>query len=243
MEMALRSQKIIGLVLGAVWSLAAQPFEFAVLHDHAIRDRPGRLRIADDGVSYTETQGNPGHVWSWKWEDIQQLSLSEDRVILLTYEDSKWRLGVDREYCFRFSEGPSVAELYRFLQGRLDQRLVAKLAEEVSRPLWEIPAKLRGRLWGSHGALVVGEDRIVYRTPQRRRSRTWRYMDIDNISSSGPFELIITTFERSRAHYGNRKAFVFQLKRPLSEACYDDLWRRLRALPSRAAGGVRRQRE
>ena len=46
-------------------------------------------------------------------------------------------------------------------------------------------------------------------------SRTWRYQDIENISSSGPFQLTITTFERAKTHYGDLKGFNFELKRPL----------------------------
>lgn len=218
--------------MGAAWTLAAQPFEFAVRHDHAIRDCPGHVRITAEGVSYNEFKAKPKHAWNWNWDDIQQLMLSEDQVAIVTYEDSKWRLGLDREYTFRLSERRDVQDALRYLQSRLDRRLVAAVAQEVAAPLWQMPVKLRGVLWGSHGTLVVGEDRIVYKTSQRHHSRTWRYTDIDNLSSSGPFELTITTFERSRAHYGSRKAFVFQLKQPLPEARYDELWRRLDAAVS-----------
>jgi hypothetical protein len=37
------------------------------------------------------------------------------------------------------------------------------------------------------------------------------------------------TFERARTHYGNRKGFNFQLKQPLAEERYTQLWRRLNA--------------
>jgi hypothetical protein len=75
--------------------------------------------------------------------------------------------------------------------------------------------------------LEVGTDAVVYRSADKAGSRSWRYEDVDNISSSGPFELTITTFERDRADYGSRKGFTFQLKRPLDEAKYNDLWLRL----------------
>lgn len=87
--------------------------------------------------------------------------------------------------------------------------------------------KRLGRIRGSEGALLVGADRIVYRTSRQGDSRTWRYSDIENISTSGPFQLTITTFERDKFHYGNYKGFNFQLKEALDEARYDELWRRL----------------
>jgi hypothetical protein len=90
-----------------------------------------------------------------------------------------------------------------------------------------VPVKRLGTIRGSEGVLRVASDRIVYSTDQEGQSRTWRYQDIDNISTSGPFELTVTTFERSQRHYGSRKAFNFQLKQPLEEAKFDHLWRRL----------------
>jgi hypothetical protein len=51
--------------------------------------------------------------------------------------------------------------------------------------------------------------------------------DIDNVSSSGPFDLTITTFERAKLSYGDRKAFNFQLKQRIDERQYEALWRRL----------------
>ena len=51
--------------------------------------------------------------------------------------------------------------------------------------------------------------------------------DIENISSAGPFELTITTFERAKTHYGDLKGFNFELKQRLEEARYNELWLRL----------------
>lgn len=211
-----------------VFAAAAGTFEFSVRHDHAFRDRPGVLRISSDGVAYAETakKGKSGHSWSWRWEDIQQLVLAEHQLTVVTYQDSKWRGGVDREYTFRVTDRRNFGEAYSVLMQRLGQRLVAALADSEVRPLWQVPVKLLGRLWGSEGVLLVAGDRLAYRTAKPGKSRTWRYADIDNISSSGPFELTVTTFERSKFHYGNRKAFNFQLKAPLDEARYNELWRR-----------------
>ena len=50
------------------------------------------------------------------------------------------------------------------------------------------------------------------------------YDDIENVSTTGPFELTITTHERDRSQYGSIRAFTFQLKRPMTDRQYDDLW-------------------
>jgi hypothetical protein len=116
---------------------------------------------------------------------------------------------------------------YQVLKTRLDQRFVAAIADSPSTMLWEIPAKHLAGLGGDEGVLQVGTSEIVYRSAKKGESRTWRYEDIDNIASSGPFEFTITTFERAKLDYGSRKQFTFELKQRLEEARYNDLWLRL----------------
>jgi hypothetical protein len=65
---------------------------------------------------------------------------------------------------------------------------------------------------------------VVFRADAPQQSRTWRIGDIDNVSSSGPFDLTITTFERAGTSYAGHKDFHFALKRPLAEAEYNALW-------------------
>ena len=161
------------------------------------------------------------------YQDIQELKLSADKLTLVTYKDRKWRLGLDKEYEFTLTPGQSFSEAYALLKDRLDQRFVAAVADEQIQPLWEIPVKLLGRVTGSEGVLQVGADRIVYKTTKKGQSRTWRYGDIENISTSGPFQLTLTTYERAKAHYGNLKGFNFQLKQALDEKRFNLLWRRL----------------
>ncbi|MBI3698392.1 MAG: lytic transglycosylase domain-containing protein [Acidobacteria bacterium] len=113
------------------------------------------------------------------------------------------------------------------LENRLERRFVAGLVEKAASPLWEIPAKHLLRFEGTEGVLSAGEDRVVYKSDRLGDSRTWFFSDIDHISRSDLYELTITTYERARSHYGDRKDFNFRLKQPISEQQYDDLWRRI----------------
>ena len=133
----------------------------------------------------------------------------------------------DREYEFGLVSDKTFEDAYLFLKGRLDQRFVAEIPDHVSNVLWEIPVKHLLRFGGDEGTLQVAEDEIVYKSAKSSESRTWRYRDIENVSTSGPFQLTITTFERAKTHYGNLKGFNFELKQPLEEAHYNDLWLRL----------------
>jgi hypothetical protein len=228
---------LIGLALLAPASFA-QDLRYDVWHGHSgpphikKAGNMGALTITDAGVSFEEAyrngkKPNHPHAWSWDYQDIQQLKIAPKSLTVLTYKDNKWKLGADREYEFDLVGDKTFDAAFQLLKGRLDQRLVAAIPDRLSNILWEIPVKHLLRFSGDEGVLQVGPDAIVYTSADKADSRTWRYEDIENVSSSGPFELTITTFERAKTHYGNLKGFNFELKRRLEEAQYNELWLRL----------------
>ncbi|MBI4442588.1 MAG: hypothetical protein HY649_04360 [Acidobacteria bacterium] len=236
LEMAVRTQKAMGLIaVVALWAVQAayaqQEFHYEARHDHWLKACKGTLRIDEQGVSFLEV--NKGkkekdlHRWQWSYQEIQQLELAPNRLRVLSYKDNIWKLGADREYEFEVPSGALADEAYAFLRDRLDQRFVAVLADAEVVPLWQVPVKRLGRIAGSEGILVVGENRIVFRSDEQEESRSWRYADIENVSTSGPYQLTITTFERNKFHYNNLKQFNFALKQPLGEDRFNDLWRKL----------------
>ncbi|HLM99317.1 MAG TPA: hypothetical protein VK335_08560 [Bryobacteraceae bacterium] len=233
-----RAIAFIGGLLLLQAMFAQQSFQYEAWHGHS---RPphirkagglGTLTISDTGVSFQEkyrdakTPKHP-HAWHWDYQDIQQLKISPKTVTVLTYKDNKWKLGADREYEFDLVSDDSFENVYQVLKARLDQRFVAVIADRPATVLWEIPAKHLTGFGGDEGVLQVSANEIVYKSAKKGESRTWRYEDIDNVSSSGPFAFTITTFERARLDYGSRKQFNFELKQRLEEARYDDLWLRL----------------
>ena len=195
------------LILAATLASAAQ---FAVRHEHLRQGCAGVMTVDENGVRFT---GAKKHAWSWKYEDIQQLRLSPESIYILTYKDSKLRLGKDREY--NFTGKIPAEELYPLLKDRMDQRFVAAVGQASGAVSFSLPVKHLRPIVGSEGTLAFGADAIVYSTPAKAESRTWRYSDIENIGSSGPFQLTITTLE---------KGFTFQLKQPITEARYNQLW-------------------
>lgn len=237
--MALRSEKATRAAIVTALALAPalfgqQELRYNVEHGHGMWwDGSGTLVVTEYGISYQETSKKKDkrpeklHHAQWDYEDIQQLYISPQRLTIVTYKDRKWLLGMDKQWEFKLPSVETFNAAYDLLKDRLDQRFVAAFAEREVRPLWEIPVKLLGRIRGSEGILEVGPDRIVYRTDAKNQSRTWRLEDIENVSTSGPFQLTLTTYERAKSHYGNLKGFNFQLKRALSERQYSQLWRRV----------------
>ena len=222
---------ILGFLLLGTPLVAQEDLVFEVRHDHSIRSCTGTLRFTDQAVIFQQVKNGKQekdlHRWEWTYEDIEQVWISPDKLVVLTYEDQKWLLGKDKQYEFTVRNAEHFGSAYGALKGRLDQRFVAAVAEENVKAVWQVPVKQLGRIRGSEGMLIIGEDRIVYKTDAQGKSRSWRYSDIENISTSGPFQLTVTTFERAKFHYGDLKGFNFQLKQRLNEDSYNDLWRRI----------------
>ena len=228
--MAFRSKAQTGavLILGlSASSFAAEPLAFEVRHRHLRHGAVGTLRVADGRLTFEEGGKHKTHSRQWRFDDIQQLTLSPVAVRILTYEDSHLKFGHDREFVFDRLPEDLAAKLYPVFSRRLDQRFVAAVADNQVGALWEVPVKLVRLTGASQGAIVVGADHIIYRTESPEQSRTWRIKDIDMVSSSGPFDLTITTFELAGSNYAGHKDFHFALKRPLAEAEYDGLWQRV----------------
>jgi hypothetical protein len=225
--MALRIEKAIGSLLILCGAAFAQPFTYEVRHRHWHGGAAGALRISQDSIAFEENSKGGNHSREWKYEDIQQLSLSASELRILTYQDRKWQLGRDRDFVFERLPEHFAQLAYGLFRRRLDQRFIAELADVDGTVLWRTAAKLRHGLGGSEGALRIGEDRIVYETSSSGESRTWRFTDIDNISAAGRFELAITTIELSGWRHAGPREFRFQLKQALSESRYNELWRKI----------------
>ncbi len=235
MEMAHRSQKAIGIIAALLaLPLCADELTYKVRHERLWKDQTAELSFNGHGVTLRRVDLKPSkkpskpQVSEWPYDDIQQIVLSPQKVILLLYRDrAPWLLGVDKEYELRLAPGQDLKPLYGMLKDKLDKRLVAAIADPDIAVTWEIPAKRLGLFKGAEGVLKFGPDALVFETPSKNQSRTWRMQDIDNVSSSGPFELTLTTHERAVTHYGSRTVFTFQLKRPLETKRLDLLWKRL----------------
>ena len=233
--MELRSQKatlalLAGLAPRAAALFAQQEFRYDVRHDRFGTRRAGTLVVGEKGIFFQETAAKAKkhlRAWQWEYREVQQLKITPKSLTVLTYKDNKWKLGTDRGYQFDLLEDKTFEDAYNLLKTRLDQRLVSAIPERPAVLLWQVPAKHLLRFGGSEGVLEFGQAAIVYDSSNENDSRTWRYQDIENISTSGPFQLTVTTFERARTHYGDLKGFNFQLKERLEDDRYNDIWLRL----------------
>jgi hypothetical protein len=219
--MALRSEAQIGalVMVGLCAPLLAADAPYEVRHRHLHGGTTGVLRVADDAISFQEAGKHKDHSREWRFAEIQQLTLSDRTLRVLTYEDDAVKFGRDRRFVFDQLPEGMAAQLFPLFSRRFDQRFVAALAESAGAAEWRVAARLLRNTGGSQGEIAVSADRVVYRTAAPEQSRTWRITDIDNVSSGSPFDLTITTFEAAG------RDFRFQLKRALTEGEYNTLWR------------------
>ena len=193
-----------------ILSATAWAQQFPVRHQHWNGFCTGTLTVGADGIRF---KGPKGRAWNWAYADIQQLTLSRGSIHILSYKDNSWMLGNEQAYTFT-GEFPTEA-LERQWSAKLDQRFVAavSLEDAAGPPDFQFPVKQLALTKGTQGLLTFGANAVVYDTPAA--PRTWRYEDIQFISSAGPFQLTITTLE---------KQFNFQLKQAITESAYNQLW-------------------
>jgi hypothetical protein len=205
MEMAIGKIAICLILSSVAWAQ-----QFPARHRHRNGFCAGTLTVDENGIRF---KGPKGHAWSWAYGDMQQLTLSRGSIHILSYKDSSWRLGSDVAYTFT-GEFP-IAALERQWSAKLDQRFVAAVSLEDASglPDLQFPVRQLALTKGTQGILTFGANAVVYDTPLA--PRTWRYTDIQFISSAGPFQLTITTLE---------KQFNFQLKQAITEPTYNQLW-------------------
>jgi hypothetical protein len=222
----LRGCFILGVTLVPLAS--AQTYTYEVRHRHWRGGTMGTLRISPDSLSFDE-HGKKREADSrrWTYEEIQQLTVGASEIRVLTYEDSKWQLGRDREYLFDRIPSSLAVEVYPLLTRTLDQRFIAAIADRQPAAEWKIGAKLTGNTKGTMGTLAVSSDLIVFDTKQPNEARSWRISDIQNVSSSGPFDLTITTGEKTGVFRGGDRQFHFQLQQAISDDRYSALWRKI----------------
>jgi hypothetical protein len=213
------------LMLCLTPSALAQSYEFRVERDRILRDRQGKLIISPEKIEYRADR--EGESRAWRYDELRQIKVeSPRRIELVTYEDQKWKLGLDRVFKFKILEGEITPAISALLAERVARPLVTSVAPAPeSEAVFQVPVKRLHRFGGRIGSLKIYDDRIAYEEQDEpESSRFWRYGDIQNFSQSDRFRFEIVTFEDK---FGGPKAYNFQLREDLPVAAYDYVWTRV----------------
>ena len=218
------------LLLSLLGFFAAPLFSAQVLdvrHDHdPWGSCQGQIRIDDEGIRYEANK--PEHSREWTWLDIQGFDRrSPDRFSVLTYEDLRWHLGLDRHFNFTVLPGQSGLDESTFQI--VVERLARPATDRIPRPLeaeYEVAVKHLHLFGGCEGTLKFGPEWIVYATKHEEDARSWRRDQIANVWSSNSFELELRILEENRRAFDKATRFTFQLKEQIDLTYYETLRRK-----------------
>jgi hypothetical protein len=165
----------------------------------------GRSKSAKAGVRFA---GPKGHAWQWKLDQIRQLELAPDRIVVV---ELRKRQAAGDGTPLRIQRRGSGGRTVCAAQGPHGPAAGGRAgAAAAGSAIWSLPVKHVGRA-GSLGTLELTAETIAYRTQAKDESRTWRYTDIAGISSSGPFQLTITTLELRAGAIRRAQGFQFRI--------------------------------
>lgn len=204
---------------------AAQSHEFPVAHEHTLRSCRGKLVITPERIEY-QTEHRE-HARTWRYTDLRQIKVASPKQLeLVSYEDQKWRLGLDRIFKFKLRAGELTPALSSLLLERATRPLVTSvLPANEDAPAFETPVKHLHRFGGCLGTLKLYPDRVVYESQEMPSdSRYWRYGEIQHFSQSERYRFELVSFE---SKFGGPKAYNFQLREALPAPAYDYVWARV----------------
>lgn len=220
-------------------------FTYQVAHDHRIGRNTGELLITANGFEYRGTgKDEARHSQTWRDDDLKRIELKPREIRLTAYEAARYplvpkqvpyskggkelRIGSEREHVFQLTEGEITPEVVSLLLARFPRPLASSVLPAESAAgalLFEIPVFHRQRQGGAAGVLRVYQQHVVFAAEKPEASRFWRYQDLRDIGRLGRYGLEIATYEKQFAADG--KSYIFDLKRPLTEAEYEKFWARV----------------
>jgi hypothetical protein len=177
----------------------------AKLH-RAVGSEKGDLLVGANGIEF---RSGKGQTLKLSYLEMQTFHLSPHSLVIETYQNRRKHMpGVER---LRFEMTESVSP-----------QVAADLAKEVQRPSQNavpdpaaqgivIPAHHRSLAGGTNGILRFRDGGIDYVTGAPDDSRSWRWADLQTLSSPDPYHLLA---------FGYRDTYSFDLKELLPQSLY-----------------------
>jgi hypothetical protein len=214
----------IGFLIALANMASAQEFTFPVEHNHTFKSCKGDLIINGEGVEYRTTHKE--HARKWTYTDIKMITLvSPTQVTVLTYESRLLTLGRDETFQFKVLKGELSKEVNDFLLAHVSRPLATSFVKSEENSQYAIPVRHRQSFGSDQGKLKVYSDGIAYESVSTKRSRRWRWADIQSISRMGTYQFSVTTYEPKLG--GPTKTYNFDLKERMEDTMYDYLWARV----------------
>jgi hypothetical protein len=214
------------LLLLAAPALCQDVFE-ATLERPLWLKKTGELRFAAEAVEFQPKGAD--EPLRWEHGDIQLFDrVSRTELRILTYEDSKWKLGRDRELRFSVTSGEISDELFERVRAKLHRPANDRVLGNLAEPAHRLAVKHLHPLGGCEGELLIFEDHIVYDSRDERHNRDWVLGEaVEGVWSSDAYELEVHVREPRAGRPGEMRVWRYQLKQRLDQELYERLKRQL----------------
>jgi hypothetical protein len=171
----------------------------------------GTLILNATGLGFRPVKGGPS---KWPFEEIQTLDVGSRRLVLTSYERrGRLRLGV-RHYRFDLQDGIPPGVIAALIE-KVGKPARNRVPDPASPAFGSIQAHHHTPRGGSNGALRLRDGGVDYITSRNNDSRSWRWADIEVLSSLEPYHLVLS---------GRLETFSFELKEPLRPELFNRLW-------------------
>ena len=222
----------LGLSLQTGWAIQP-PVTWEVKQDRLWGKRSGVLTLEATRIVFQpkDDQETP---LRWHWHEIQELRIDgPQKLQIRSYRDVWWRGNRDRWLSFELQQGELTEEIADFLRTRLQSPLVSTIFAVPRDALERVPAKHRHALGGGcDGELLLTSEALYFLATgnTQRHQRKWLVTEIEDLGRRSARDLRVTVSESSWK--AGRRNYHFQLKRPLDDAGFEYLWRRIFVPPS-----------
>ena len=211
------------LLLAMAASLGAAEVELEVVRKKSLwMDETGMLSITDQKICFSVKE--EARCWDLR-EDVQSLDrVSPTELVLVSYEDAAWRLGLDRRYRFEVTGGEVSDALFARMAEGVGKPVVDRVTAEPKAAEWRLAAKRLKRFGGPDGTLFVTAERVAFLTDAEEESREWRLgEEVASVWSGDPYRLELHVYEDA----GRPVVYRFALKERLDAEVYRRLKLRL----------------
>ncbi len=175
----------------------------------------GYIIISSDGIEFHPRNGR---ALKWSLLDIQTFSISSRSLDIQTYQNRKKHIPGMQRYKFNLNQSvpPEIAsELAREVRHPSQNEVPDRAAQSS----FILPAHRRTLTGGTNGTLRFRDSGIDYVSETAGDSRSWRWDDLQTLSSSNPYRLFV---------FGYRDTYTFDLKKQLPRSLLnhasDEIW-------------------
>ena len=192
----------------------------------------GTLVFTSEAATFKAAKA--GKSKTWLYQDLRQIRIESPKKISLgTFESRNGgRLGIVRAEGFKMTSGEITGETVAFLLAHVARPvatsiLPANLGDAVTR----VPVRHRRYRHASQGTLAVHATGLAYVADRQTDSRFWRFVDLQSVLRTSPFELLVTACEGDTL-----QTYAFDLKELFPQDAFDALWAQVNPARPRVGG-------